>query len=112
MRKLVFAVIVNENDMTEWEKENLAQCDFYYWASGDYMTHVLYDTLIDQVVYHEDNTHGHPEDFLEGYVMALRATKIDTEVDERVAYIDNEYDENNYIDMCRLMRENYKTDSN
>ena len=54
--------IVKNNESMEWD----------YLASGDYVVHAIYDETNDEIIYLNDNIHGHPDSIIDGAAVGIR----------------------------------------
>lgn len=100
---LLHALLVPEEQYNAEDEE--MRDNFDWWASGDYVVNVLYDATIDRVVYHEDNVHGHPDDFIEGYTHCLRNRGLPLDVHKAVIVLPQRVNEYNYIEICPYVRD-------
>lgn len=65
-------VIVLTHEEAEDIKKNNESFEFYYLASGDYVVHAIYDETNDEIVYLNDNIHGHPDTIISGAEVGIR----------------------------------------
>lgn len=54
--------IVKNNESMEWD----------ILASGDYVVHAIYDETNDEIIYLNDNIHGHPGSIIDGAAVGIR----------------------------------------
>lgn len=46
--------------------------DWDYLASGDYVVHAIYNENDDEIIYLNDNIHGHPNTIIDGAEVGIR----------------------------------------
>ena len=52
--------------------ENKESMDWDILASGDYVVHAIYDETNDEIIYLNDNIHGHPDSIISGAEVGIR----------------------------------------
>lgn len=56
-------------------------------VDGDYIVYCIFDYEADKIIYLEDNTHGHPCDFLYGFLHGIKACGFEVETHEDVLFL-------------------------
>lgn len=56
-------------------------------VDGDYIVYCIFDYEADKIVYLEDNTHGHPCDFLYGFLHGIKSCEFEVETHEVVLFL-------------------------
>jgi hypothetical protein len=66
---------INLIDVIVLDYEEAKSVDSMYWdilASGDYVVHAIYDETNDEIIYLNDNVHGHPDAIIGGAEVGIR----------------------------------------
>ena len=103
-KTLIHAIVLNDYEYDE----SLT----FDTVDGDYTTHALFDYEGDRCIYHEDNTHGNPEDFLDGLIAGVKLTGNSLEIVEALIFLDSGELDSNYIDVCTAIRRRIKENMN
>lgn len=78
--------------------------DFNDAAFGDYIVHAIYDCDTETCIFHNDNIHDNPDDFLEGVCEGVRLAAADVVIEQAVIFLEEDEDPYNFIDVCRAIR--------
>lgn len=95
-RTLIHAIILNADEYDEGLT--------FDTVDGDYITHALFDYESDRCVYHDDNTHGNPEEFLDGLIVGVELAGDDLEIVEALVVLNDDELDSNFIDACAGIR--------
>ena len=95
-RTLIHAIILNADEYDEGLT--------FDTVDGDYITHVLFDYEGDRCVYYEDNSHGYPEEFLDGLIAGVELTGNDLDIVEALIFLNDDELDSNYADVRAAMK--------
>lgn len=95
-RTLIHAIILNADEYDEGLT--------FDTVDGDYITHALFDYESDRCVYYQDNTHGYPEEFLDGLIAGVELTGNDLDIVEALIVLNDDELDSNYADVCAAMK--------
>lgn len=104
-RTLIYAIILNADEYDEG-------LTFYDADCGDYIYHALFDLEGDRCIYHEDNMHGDPYEFLNGLIAGVKLAGDDLNIVEALIFLNDDELDSNYIDVCTAIRRWIKEKSN
>ena len=96
VRTIIHAIILNADEYDEGLT--------FDTVDGDYITHALFDYESDRCIYHQDNTHGNPEEFLDGLVHGIALCEDYPNIVQALVFLND--DERDYclIDVCSGIR--------
>lgn len=90
--------IVKNNESMEWD----------YLASGDYVVHAIYDETNDEIIYLNDNIHGHPDSIIDGAEVGIRCCGATMTSEEKVVILAKGECAYNHAHVLKAIREAVK----
>lgn len=106
-RTIIHAIVLNADEYDEGLTFDDAGC-------GDYIYHALFDLEGDHCIYHEDNMHGNPENFLDGLVHGIALCGDYPNIVEALVFLNDNERDYCFIDVCsgirRWIKEEYNND--
>ena len=98
--------------LTHEEAENIKKynesMEWDYLASGDYVVHAIYDETNDEIIYLNDNIHGHPDSIIDGAAVGIRCCGATMTSEERVIVLPEGDCAYNYSHVLKAIREAVK----
>lgn len=104
-RTLIYAIILNADEYDEG-------LTFYDAGCGDYIYHALFDLEGDRCIYHEDNMHGYPDEFLNGVVAGVELAGDELKIVEALVFLNEGERDYCFIDICSGIRRWIKEEYN
>jgi hypothetical protein len=101
-------VIVLDHDEAEYIRKNNESMEWDILASGDYVVHAIYDETNDEIIYLNDNIHGHPDTIIEGAEVGIRCCGATMTSEEKVIVLAEGECAYNYSHVLRAIREAVK----
>jgi hypothetical protein len=101
-------VIVLDHDEAEYIRKNNESMEWDILASGDYVVHAIYDETNDEIIYLNDNIHGHPDTIIEGAEVGIRCCGATMTSEEKVIVLVEGECAYNYSHVLRAIREAVK----
>jgi hypothetical protein len=90
--------IIKNNESMEWDD----------LACGDYVVHAIYDETNDEIIYLNDNIHGHPDSIIEGAEVGIRCCGATMTSEEKVVILVKGECAYNYAHVLKAIREAVK----
>lgn len=97
MIKLIHAVIVETNHYREGMTFNEA-------AEGDYIWHAIFDINKDLCIFHNNNIHKEPNQFLQGIELGAHLANTSIDITKIVLPLQTDEMKSNFIDVCTALR--------
>lgn len=101
-------VIVLTHEEAEDITKNNEPMEWDYLASGDYVVHAIYDETNDEIIYLNDNIHGHPDTIIDGAEVGIRCCGATMTSEERVVILAEGECAYNHAHVLKAIRETVK----
>lgn len=101
-------VIVLDHEEAESIRKNNESMEWDYLASGDYVVHAIYDETNDEIIYLNDNIHGHPDTIIEGAEVGIRCCGATMTSEEKVVILAEGECAYNHTHVLKAIREAVK----
>ena len=101
-------IIVLTLDEAEDIRKNNESMKWDILASGDYVVHAIYDETNDEIIYLNDNIHGHPDTIIEGAEVGIRCCGATMTSEEKVVILAEGECAYNHAHVLKAIRETVK----
>jgi hypothetical protein len=101
-------IIVLDHEEAESIRKNNESMEWDILARGDYVVHAIYDETNDEIIYLNDNIHGHPDTIIEGAEVGIRCCGATMMSEEKVVILAEGECAYNYSHVLRAIRETVK----
>lgn len=100
--------IVLDHEEAEYIRKNNESMDWDILASGDYVVHAIYDETNDEIIYLNDNIHGHPDTIIDGAEIGIRCCGATMTSEEKVVILAEGECAYNYAHVLKAIWETVK----
>ena len=104
---LIDYIVLTHEEAEDIKKYN-EPMEWDYLASGDYIVHAIYDETNDEIIYLNDNIHGHPDSIIDGAEVGIRCCGATMTSEERVIILPEGDCAYNYSHVLKAIREAVK----